>query len=142
AQKSQLDRRGERILWGWIPETRPEAEFSAAGWAGAMALPRLLSLNEQNDLEMTIAPAAQALRARAFPGIARGASEAARRASVRSVAIEKLAGELRWTLPAGASLTLADRAGPWWSLTTESSGGTTRLEINGKKIETAASSRE
>ncbi len=44
AQKTQLDAQGQRILWGWIPETRPEAEFSAAGWAGCMALPRVLSL--------------------------------------------------------------------------------------------------
>ena len=39
-----LDEHGNRILWGWIPETRPESEYRAAGWAGAMALPRVLSL--------------------------------------------------------------------------------------------------
>jgi beta-fructofuranosidase len=38
--KSQPDANGERIL-GWITETRPEAEFSAAGWAGCMSLPRI-----------------------------------------------------------------------------------------------------
>ena len=38
APKSQPDANGERILWGWITETRPEAEFSAAGWAGCMSL--------------------------------------------------------------------------------------------------------
>jgi len=139
AQKTQLDRDGVRILWGWIPETRPEAEFSAAGWAGAMALPRVLSLNERNGLEMQIAPAARALRARAFPALVRGASGETRNARLRSIAIENLAGEFRWTLPAAdLSFVLTDRAGPWWSLTAESSGGTTALEINGKKIELAA----
>jgi beta-fructofuranosidase len=43
APKSFLAPGNRRILWGWIQETRPEAEFSAAGWAGAMALPRLLT---------------------------------------------------------------------------------------------------
>jgi beta-fructofuranosidase len=136
AQKTQLDRSGQRILWGWIPETRPEAEFSAAGWAGSMALPRLLSLTPENDLEMQIAPAARALRARAFPAIGRGDPEETRAARLRSVAIENLAGELRWTMPPAAfRLTLADQAGPWWSLTAEPSGRTTALEVNGKRIE-------
>jgi beta-fructofuranosidase len=49
APKSQLDAKGRRILWGWIPESRPEAEFSAAGWAGCMSLPRVLSLNADNE---------------------------------------------------------------------------------------------
>ncbi|HEY1482706.1 MAG TPA: glycoside hydrolase family 32 protein, partial [Candidatus Acidoferrum sp.] len=56
APKSQLDEKGRRILWGWIPETRPEAEFSAAGWAGCMALPRILSLTEDNSLTFHFLP--------------------------------------------------------------------------------------
>jgi len=52
APKSQLDATGRRILWGWIPETRPEAEFSAAGWAGCMSLPRVLTLGADNSLSM------------------------------------------------------------------------------------------
>ena len=35
APKTFLAPDGRRILWGWIRETRPEKEFSAAGWAGA-----------------------------------------------------------------------------------------------------------
>jgi hypothetical protein len=30
APKTQLDASGQRILWGWIPERRPEQQFSAA----------------------------------------------------------------------------------------------------------------
>ena len=45
AAKTMLDRNGNRILWGWITETRPDADLIAAGWAGAMSLPRVLSLN-------------------------------------------------------------------------------------------------
>ena len=62
AAKTMLDAHGNRILWGWIPETRPEAEHNAAGWAGAMALPRVLSLNSANELQMEVLPEVQKLR--------------------------------------------------------------------------------
>jgi beta-fructofuranosidase len=62
APKTMLDEHGNRILWGWIPETRPESEYRAAGWAGAMALPRVLSLEPDKSLRMTVAPAAEMLR--------------------------------------------------------------------------------
>jgi len=62
APKTMLDERGNRILWGWIPETRPDSEYRAAGWAGAMALPRVLSLGPDKSLRMTVAPAAEVLR--------------------------------------------------------------------------------
>src|SRR5207244_6187874 len=52
AQKTQLDAKGNRILWGWIPEKRPDSELIAAGWAGCMALPRVLSLGLDDALEM------------------------------------------------------------------------------------------
>lgn len=56
APKTQLDAAGNRILWGWIEETRPQADFARAGWAGCMSLPRVLTL--QNDV-LRFAPAAQ-----------------------------------------------------------------------------------
>jgi beta-fructofuranosidase len=63
APKSFLAPDGRRILWGWIRETRPEAEFAAAGWAGAMSLPRVLTIGQQGQLEMR--PAAEVDRLRA-----------------------------------------------------------------------------
>jgi beta-fructofuranosidase len=62
AAKTMLDEQGDRILWGWIPETRPEAEYRAAGWAGVMSLPRVLSLGPDKGLRMAVAPAAEVLR--------------------------------------------------------------------------------
>ncbi len=62
AAKTMLDAKGNRILWGWIPETRPDAELIAAGWAGAMSLPRILSLSSENELQTEIAPVVQQLR--------------------------------------------------------------------------------
>ncbi len=62
AAKTMLDAEGNRILWGWITETRPDAELISAGWAGAMSLPRVLSLNSESELEMKVASAAKQLR--------------------------------------------------------------------------------
>jgi beta-fructofuranosidase len=62
AAKTMLDADGNRILWGWITETRPDADLIAAGWAGAMSLPRVLSLNSEDELQMNVVPAAHQLR--------------------------------------------------------------------------------
>ncbi len=64
APKTQLDAKGNRILWGWIQEARPEAEYSAAGWAGLMSLPRRLSLENG---ELVMQPAAQVTALRIAP---------------------------------------------------------------------------
>lgn len=63
AAKTMLDRNGRRILWGWITESRPDAELIKAGWAGAMSLPRVLSLSPDNELQTSVAPEASMLRA-------------------------------------------------------------------------------
>jgi beta-fructofuranosidase len=62
APKSFLAPDGRRILWGWIRETRPEAQFSAAGWSGAMSLPRALTVNHDGQLEMNPAAECEKLR--------------------------------------------------------------------------------
>lgn len=53
---------GRRILWGWIREDRPETQFAAAGWSGAMSLPRVLTIGKQGQLEMTPAVEVEKLR--------------------------------------------------------------------------------
>lgn len=62
AAKTMLDAGGNRILWGWIPEARPDADLIAAGWAGAMSLPRVLSLSSENELQREPAPVVRKLR--------------------------------------------------------------------------------
>ena len=117
AQKTQLDAKGNRILWGWIPETRPEAEFSAAGWAGCMALPRVLSLNSEGVLEMQVAPAAQSLRAKSFILPRRNASVSETNHALEEIQIENVAGEIAWkTKSLNSEFTLLDRSGTWWSV--------------------------
>ncbi|HUB51589.1 MAG TPA: glycoside hydrolase family 32 protein [Terracidiphilus sp.] len=62
AAKTQLDADGNRILWGWIQESRPESEYRAAGWAGVMSLPRKLSLSPDGRLLFSFAPQLERLR--------------------------------------------------------------------------------
>jgi beta-fructofuranosidase len=62
APKSFLAPGGRRILWGWVQEKRPEAEFSAAGWAGSMSYPRELSIGAQGQLQMHPAHEVEKLR--------------------------------------------------------------------------------
>ncbi len=57
-----LDDKGRRILWGWIREGRSEAAQRAAGWAGVMSLPRLVSLAADGRLRITPAPELETLR--------------------------------------------------------------------------------
>ena len=65
ASKSQLDKHGNRILWGWLTEARPLEEYKAAGWAGMMSLPRVLSLAANGCLRFRVAEEANQLRNRA-----------------------------------------------------------------------------
>jgi beta-fructofuranosidase len=62
APKSFLAPDGRRILWGWIQETRPQADFAAAGWSGCMAIPRVLTIGAQGQLEMNPAKEVESLR--------------------------------------------------------------------------------
>jgi beta-fructofuranosidase len=64
AAKTQLDANQNRIIWGWIPESRPLAEYKAAGWAGMMSLPRVLRLEGNGRLRVAVSPAIQLLRGR------------------------------------------------------------------------------
>jgi len=62
APKSFLAPDGRRVLWGWIQERRPEAEYAAAGWAGMMSLPRVLTLGQDGRLRMSVAEEVRQLR--------------------------------------------------------------------------------
>ncbi|HUY80259.1 MAG TPA: glycoside hydrolase family 32 protein [Acidobacteriaceae bacterium] len=92
AAKTQLDLAGNRIVWGWINETRPLAEYKASGWAGLMSLPRVLTLRADGTLGIEVLSAVRRLREgekRLVPG-ADVAAEC-RRLAVRSATGEMLA---------------------------------------------------
>ena len=74
APKTQLDAHGQRILWGWIQERRSEAAMRAAGWSGMMSLPRVLTLDSDGTLRMSIAEPVKRLRGASLAAQQRGAS--------------------------------------------------------------------
>ena len=57
-----LDGMDQRIFFGWIPEGLREAVQRAAGWAGVMSLPRVLSLSDRGTLAVKPVPELKILR--------------------------------------------------------------------------------
>jgi beta-fructofuranosidase len=57
-----LDDQGRRILYLWINEARSEARHRVGGWAGMMALPRVLTLAPDDSLRIQPVPEITALR--------------------------------------------------------------------------------
>ena len=97
AARTQLARDGECILWGWIPEKRPEDEYRAAGWAGSMALPRLLWIDDDGTLAMTPAPALKTLRGQPVRWSV-GMPATMRTKALDGMRVKNLAGEIRLEL--------------------------------------------
>lgn len=58
------DDKGRRVLYGWIPEEREDAALQQAGWAGALSLPRILSLSAEGELLMEPAPELECMKGR------------------------------------------------------------------------------
>lgn len=102
AARSQLGRDGERILWGWIPERRSQEEYRAAGWAGVMALPRLLWLDDDGTLAMAPAPVLKTLRGQPVRWSV-GMPAALRSKALETMRVRNLAGEVRVELEPGTS---------------------------------------
>ena len=61
-----IDDRGRRIMWGWLREDRSKEEQLAAGWAGVMSLPRILSIHADGTLAQEPAPELRILRQRRY----------------------------------------------------------------------------
>ena len=64
APQSFTDEQGRRIMFGWLREERSGETQAAAGWSGAMSLPRVLSLSRDGRLHMAPAPEVASLRRR------------------------------------------------------------------------------
>ncbi len=142
AQKTQLDAHGNRILWGWIPEKRPDSELIAAGWAGCMSLPRVLSLDVNGNLEMRIAAQAHSLRAVAHTIPGRNSSAHDRANALGVIRLENLSAELDWRVllpdcvvgePPPFQLSLDDALGPWWSIRVEHASN--YFTVNDKRVD-------
>ena len=120
APKTQLDKNGNRIIWGWITESRPEAEFKAAGWAGLMSLPRVLTLDTEGRLRTRVASEVDQLRGREQK-LDGTALEAAKASQIAAMRIEAYSGEVLCTArrandPYALALQSADGATTWIAL--------------------------
>ena len=122
APKSMLDATGRRILWGWVTETRSEAEFVRAGWAGVMALPRILNVSADGQLTMTIPEAFNPLIGPAQP-------------CRQSVTLPSLATKVTSTLTPGSGYTLTSDATTLATLQVSPDGH--RLVVNGTQLQVA-----
>lgn len=132
AAKTMLDAGGNRILWGWITETRPDADLIAAGWAGAMSLPRVLSLNAQNELQTEVAPAAQTLRS-AHTTVQDADQSPMRQRVLDTVRIHDLAAELDLRLHPKAddfTLRLQSDFGDFATISCSNQSGSRELRVN------------
>jgi beta-fructofuranosidase len=94
APKTQLDKSGNRILWGWIQEARPLEEYKAAGWAGVMSLPRVLTLGSDGKLKSSVAAEVNALRGREQT-LGTTADEDQNQRQIKAMRIEGCCGEIR-----------------------------------------------
>jgi beta-fructofuranosidase len=129
AMKSMTDAKGRRILWGWVEETRTPEECRAAGWAGVMALPRLLSLGPDNELRMDIPPEFAALRNQTQTLQQPTAS------AVAGMQIENRAGEIVCAFRAGKTacgLELRAGAAPLFAM--QYDGGKPSVSVGGKSM--------
>jgi beta-fructofuranosidase len=97
AAKTQTDKSGNRVLWGWIQETRPVEAYSAAGWACLMSLPRILTLGSDSRLRMSIAPEVHRLRL-AEQKLHPQGTEEERRRQIAQMKIEAACGEIACVL--------------------------------------------
>jgi beta-fructofuranosidase len=135
AQKTQLNAKGNRILWGWITEKRPDADLLAAGWAGCMSLPRILSIADDNTLEMEIAREVRSLRQQTFE-MPNKLSSQERADRAQQIKIENVSGEFFWMGDAQKSnFELSDQSGPWFTVSTETATDNSKLTVNGKTVE-------
>jgi beta-fructofuranosidase len=66
APQTLRDQQGRRIIIGWMQEGRSPAAQQAAGWAGVMSLPRVLSLGPEGHVRMQPIPELAALRGEAM----------------------------------------------------------------------------
>jgi beta-fructofuranosidase len=63
APASFLDEQGRRIVHGWLPEDSRDRYGRALGWNGALALPRVISLDTQGQMTFDPVPELNVLRA-------------------------------------------------------------------------------
>ena len=126
APKTQLDARGRRILWGWIPERRSEAAMREAGWSGMMSLPRVMSLDKDGVLRVQVLPEIAALR--------NGVVEPRTASGEITLTIERASGEILCTAPGSSDFTCSLKNGSTTLLQVSYSAQSHSMVADGKEI--------
>ena len=132
AAKSMIDRDGNRILWGWIPETRSDAQLVAAGWAGAMSLPRVMSLNASGELQTEASPILRSLRTN-HARISPDQSAPTREKVLHQLRLRDLCAELELELrPRDDEFGLRFQSdeGDFLAISSSNQGGSRQLQVN------------
>lgn len=62
APQMMLDEQGRYLMWGWLKEGRGQSAFVEAGWAGAMSVPIIVSLEDEAILHLEPVPELEKLR--------------------------------------------------------------------------------
>jgi beta-fructofuranosidase len=133
AAKSMLDANGRRILWGWVEETRSTQDCIAAGWAGVMALPRVLTLGTDNELRMELPPEFHSL-CHNVETLQKAHSSATVAAALSNMPIQNRSGMIACTFRAGESafgLELRDssQAAPLFAIKYDNANGKPSVTI-------------
>ena len=121
APKTQLNKSGQRILWGWIQETRPLELYKEAGWAGLMSLPRVLALDRDGRLKTSVAAEVNTLRGRQ-QSLNITADEEKNHGQIEAIRIEECCGEIWCAVHRTADpfelilCSSAANSGPWLTL--------------------------
>ena len=134
AMKSMLDPRGRRLLWAWVPEKRTDTALVAAGWAGCMALPRVLSIDADGGLRMEVPPEFDAIVGPPMMWTATGANTSTLSQRLATMPIQDRAGKLSCSFRASADWALEWRSGEQQVLRLKYSTQTRSLEAGGKTL--------
>ena len=137
AAKTQLDRSGNRIVWGWVTEARPLEEYRAAGWAGLMSLPRVLSIAEDGRLRIRAASEIDKLRGERKSLKLTGLQENDQ-SQIRAIRVEACCGEIRSVMqlshdPFEMLLVGPSASKPWLAISYEP-GQTESVLIDGRPM--------
>ena len=110
AAKTQLDKTGNRVIWGWITETRPLDEHKAAGWAGFMSLPRVLSAAADGTVRFSVASEVEQLRQKR-QSLSVSSDKGAMQQQIEAMSLAGCTGEIQCTMRRAAdpfALTFSD----------------------------------
>ncbi len=138
AMKSMADEKGRRILWGWVEESRTPEECLAAGWAGSMALPRVLTLGTDNRLRMDFPPEFASLLQ--STRLLRGSKSSEEiQSALAQAPIRNRAGHITFTFKAaesscGLELRPAADAAPLFAINYAGASSKASLNVDGKTL--------